>query len=221
MKNSWKPSIVIGITLLFNACSSLPNTNSQLKASLDKEYQHIVDANIIKAAHDKQLATFGGADKGKAGNKRLTVIVKKLVAASNIGGKTIIPILLNSPIVNAYSLGSHSNIAYVYVTTGLLKFVKNDAQLASVIAHEIAHIYLSHHIQRQENSAHKFNQKQELQADKYSVKWLKAAGYNQYEAVYLLKSLNVFQSQYALENQADYPSNDDRIKQLLELIKTS
>jgi predicted Zn-dependent protease len=34
---------------------------------------------------------------------------------------------------------------YVYVTTGLLKAADNEAQLVSVLAHEIGHVDLSTH----------------------------------------------------------------------------
>jgi hypothetical protein len=44
--------------------------------------------------------------------------------------------VMNSPTVNAFSAPG----GYVYVTTGLLKLVDNEAQLAGVLAHEIGHI---------------------------------------------------------------------------------
>jgi hypothetical protein len=44
--------------------------------------------------------------------------------------------VLDSPTVNAFSAPG----GYVYVTTGLLKLVDNEAQLAGVLGHEIGHI---------------------------------------------------------------------------------
>lgn len=44
--------------------------------------------------------------------------------------------VLDSPTVNAFSAPG----GYVFVTTGLLKLVENEAQLAGVLSHEIGHI---------------------------------------------------------------------------------
>lgn len=44
--------------------------------------------------------------------------------------------VLDSPTVNAFSAPG----GYVFVTTGLLKLIDNEAQLAGVLAHEIGHI---------------------------------------------------------------------------------
>ncbi|MBS1149122.1 MAG: putative Zn-dependent protease [Myxococcaceae bacterium] len=44
--------------------------------------------------------------------------------------------VLESPTVNAFSAPG----GYVFVTTGLLKMIDNEAQLAAVLAHEIGHI---------------------------------------------------------------------------------
>lgn len=49
-----------------------------------------------------------------------------------------------SPVVNAFALpGGH-----IFVTTGLLEFVQSEAELASVLGHEIAHVDLRHCIER-------------------------------------------------------------------------
>ena len=43
--------------------------------------------------------------------------------------------VLNSPVVNAFALPG----GYVYVTRGLMALANSEAELASVIAHEIGH----------------------------------------------------------------------------------
>ncbi len=52
--------------------------------------------------------------------------------------------VLDSPIVNAFALPG----GYVYVTRGLLALAENEAQLASVLAHEIGHITARHTAER-------------------------------------------------------------------------
>lgn len=52
--------------------------------------------------------------------------------------------VLDSPIVNAFALPG----GYIYVTRGLLAHVNNEAQLAVVLGHEIAHVAARHASQR-------------------------------------------------------------------------
>jgi len=48
--------------------------------------------------------------------------------------------VLNSPVVNAFALPG----GYVYVTRGLLTHLQNEAQLAVVLGHEVAHVAARH-----------------------------------------------------------------------------
>lgn len=52
--------------------------------------------------------------------------------------------ILNSPIANAFALPG----GYVYVTRGMLAHMENEAQLAVVLGHEIAHVAARHASQR-------------------------------------------------------------------------
>lgn len=52
--------------------------------------------------------------------------------------------ILNSPVPNAFALPG----GYVYVTRGLLAHLENEAQLAVVLGHEIAHVAARHASQR-------------------------------------------------------------------------
>ncbi len=52
--------------------------------------------------------------------------------------------VLNSPVVNAFALPG----GYIYVTRGLLAHLENEAQLAVVLGHEIAHVAARHSSQR-------------------------------------------------------------------------
>jgi predicted Zn-dependent protease len=56
--------------------------------------------------------------------------------------------VMDSPVVNAFALPG----GYVYVTRGLLTHVQNEAQLAVVLGHEIAHIAARHSSQQAQRS---------------------------------------------------------------------
>lgn len=53
--------------------------------------------------------------------------------------------ILRSPEPNAYSLSNGS----IHISVGLLSTIENEAQLAFLLAHEMAHVIQEHHIKRQ------------------------------------------------------------------------
>ena len=74
----------------------------------------------------------------------LDAYIKKLgaeiVAVSEMAGEKFTFTLLDSPDLNAFATRGN----YVYVNRGLLNYVSNEAQLVSVLAHEVAHITRKH-----------------------------------------------------------------------------
>ena len=73
---------------------------------------------------------------------------RKVVAVSEMAGEKFIFTLLDSPDLNAFATADN----YVYVNRGLLNYVSNEAQLVSVIAHEVAHVTRKH-VNQQSSSA--------------------------------------------------------------------
>ncbi|MFT6388844.1 MAG: putative Zn-dependent protease [Cellvibrionaceae bacterium] len=56
--------------------------------------------------------------------------------------------ILNSPIINAWATPN----GYIYISTGLLDHINNEAELAAVISHEIAHVNQNHLIRSYEQA---------------------------------------------------------------------
>ncbi len=52
--------------------------------------------------------------------------------------------VINQDVINAFAAPG----GYIYVYTGLMKFLDNEATLAAIIAHEVAHVELRHATQR-------------------------------------------------------------------------
>jgi len=65
---------------------------------------------------------------------------EEIVAESEMAGEKFIFTLLDSPDLNAFATRDN----YVYVNRGLLNYVSNEAQLVSVLAHEVGHITRKH-----------------------------------------------------------------------------
>jgi predicted Zn-dependent protease len=85
-------------------------------------------------------ASFGGVWKNEAWTAYVNKIGRGLVPLSNRPDIKYRFAILNSEDVNAFSCPG----GYIFVTKGLLKAVKNEAQLAGVLAHEIAHVSEKH-----------------------------------------------------------------------------
>ncbi|MCO4052577.1 MAG: M48 family metalloprotease [Bosea sp.] len=165
--------------------------------------------------HQRLMQAFGGEYRAPAAKRAVDEIVAKLAAASGSASYNYEVTLLNSPVVNAFALPT----GRLYLTRGLLALANDRAEIASVIAHEIAHVQARHGAERAELqqrselvqrvvsqvledpvagalvqarsklSLASFSRQQELEADMIAVKAIAAAGYDPYGASRFLASL--------------------------------
>jgi predicted Zn-dependent protease len=82
-------------------------------------------------------------------NQYITEIGQKLVPFSDRPNIPYVFQIVNDNQVNAFATMG----GYVYVTTGLIKTADNEAQLASVIGHEIGHIAARHAVKQMRETA--------------------------------------------------------------------
>jgi len=89
--------------------------------------------------HTEVMASIGAYD-----DPRLTAyldgLVKEIVSVSEMAGKDFTFTLLDSGDINAFATADN----YVYMNRGLLNYMANEAQLVSVLAHEVGHITQKH-----------------------------------------------------------------------------
>lgn len=155
-------------------------------------------------------------------NARVERILEKIVPVCDRKDITYIGKVIEEkkpgkqPIVNALSLPG----GYVYVFKGLMDYIKDDAELAAVIAHEVAHVTARHSVKRLQasygslvavvgsifidgrlaggiNAAtmtmfFKYSQDDEIQADALGIKYMRAAGYNPLGMVRMLEQLGEY-----------------------------
>lgn len=162
--------------------------------------------------HPRLLAEFGGAyDHDEAAYVR--TVGARIAAAAGLEDDCTFT-LVNSDVVNAFTVPG----CYIYVTRGLFAIVNSEAELASVLGHEIGHI-VGRHAQRQERrslwrslgvlaagltgseqltrlagqAAQYFTQRysrgQEYEADELGVRYLQEAGYDVHAAAEMLDAL--------------------------------
>jgi predicted Zn-dependent protease len=170
---------------------------------------------IEDSEHAQLVASFGGEYRAPAARQLLEEIAARIVAASERGGAGYQITILNSSTVNAFALPS----GRLYVTRGLLALANDTAEVASVLAHEIAHVTARHAAARDELkqesallesvetdllrnnvqgsllqarsqiSIARFSRQQELEADQIGVRTAAKAGFDAFGAVRFLTAL--------------------------------
>jgi len=81
---------------------------------------------------------FGGRYESPAITRYVGEVGQSVVRSAGAGSMSFSFIVMKSDAVNHYSVPTDVNQANVYITLGLLRDLRNEAQLASVIAQEVA-----------------------------------------------------------------------------------
>lgn len=156
-----------------------------------------------------------------------------------------VKIIHNDEVINAFAAPG----GYMYFYTGLIKFLDNEAQLAGVMAHEIAHADRRHSTQMLtkqygfsillsialgENPSQleqilsqlalggtmlKYSRDNEYEADKYAVTYLYDTDYHPRELAGFFEKM-MGSSQKIPEFLSTHPSDENRIKNIEEVWKS-
>jgi predicted Zn-dependent protease len=126
------------LVALLAACASLPEPKQQV--SLPSAPQQTETQTPAQREHQRILAAYGGQYVDPKLEANITKTVDRLVAASERPDIKYRVTILNSPAVNAFALPS----GQLYVTRGLIALANDEAELASVLAHEMAHVIAKH-----------------------------------------------------------------------------
>ena len=133
-------SIVIFFCLLLIGCAQNKATGERQLVLLNAEEE----IDIGSKEHPKILKAFGGSYGTKELKEYVSSLGNKLTNVTNQDNLTWTFTILDSPVVNAFALPG----GYVYISRGLLTLANDEAELASVIGHEIAHVKARHTAQR-------------------------------------------------------------------------
>lgn len=220
------------VLLALAGCTTNPATGEQSLLGLS-ETQEI---QVSREEHPKILAEFGGEYKDAQIQNyvsNLGMLLARTSERPNLPWKFTV---LDTPQVNAFALPG----GYVYTTRGLLALASNEAEVVSVLAHEIGHVTARHSSQRQGRATiagigaalagiltgsgevaqlgnalatgyvQKFSREQELQADTLGVRYMGRANYDPQAAVTFLRKLLAESRLRALEAGRD-PDDTDRV----------
>ncbi len=132
--------VVLALASLLAGCSSMPNgsTVSLRLPEPSPAASHMSAAE--QREHLRILASYGGLYDDARVQKIANDTVQRLSAASTRPDLKYRVTILNSPAVNAFALPN----GRLYVTRGLIALANDQAELASVLAHEMGHVIAQH-----------------------------------------------------------------------------
>lgn len=218
LRGRWGRLAPLAAAVVLAACTpaleetSLPAEPVQLPGASD-------EAN---AQHAAIIEAYGGVYRDADTERMLSQIISRLVAASEEPGRTYAITILNSASVNAFALPE----GYIYATRGLLTLASDAAEVAAVLAHEMAHVTANHAAARQNQALTAtivndavddvvqggaaatavatsqqllagFSRQQELEADAVGIATVARAGYDPYAAARFLAAMSRYE-QYRL-----------------------
>lgn len=184
---------ILILSIFLSGCATAPvNVEIPLKPDLDSKESSYLEKQLGYAGYYFMMINYKFVDDLKNLNrlKRIGARIAHYTERENIEYKYFI---IDSEFRNAFSIPD----GYIFVTSGMLNTLKSDEQLASILAHEIAHVTHKHMLdtykQKRGNKilqalsgkeivtiATKIgdNKAKELQADQTGMCYLYRAGYD-------------------------------------------
>ncbi|WP_336276649.1 M48 family metalloprotease [Bartonella sp. CB178] len=197
--------------------NDMPSSSNSSK-EIKRTSRNDAYATLGATQHPRILQTYGGAYHDPKLERMLGKIMCKLAAASQNFDRDYHVTTLDSESVNAFAMPG----GYIYITRGMLALANDSAEVAAILAHEIAHIIANHGVLRlqkkaelrlanrnsQDLSSHpgvrhqntiedkqqlaQFSRNQELQADSIAIEMLNSAGYDPFASPRFLRSLEAY-----------------------------
>lgn len=198
--------------VVLTACSQNPATGKNEFTLVSPAQERQIGAE----QHPKMVQHFGGIyDEGMVGGY-VAAVGGRVAGNTGTSANGYHFTLLDSPVINAFALPG----GYVYVTRGLLALANNEAELASVLGHEIGHVTARHGAKRQTQSTlisllaiglgvafqndlvnqasqiagayfvTSYSRDQEYEADQLGVGYINRTGYDPYGAPRFLQQMD-------------------------------
>ena len=224
VRRTWRLALFAGLAATLSACTSISGLG--LEDDLAPSAQPVIAENVRSgrlarigaAQHPRILASYGGEYSDARLERMVAGIVGRLVTVSDNPSQVYQISILDTPVINAFALPG----GYLYVTRGLLAVANDSAELAAVIAHEMAHVTANHGVLRQQREAEavlasrvvsdvlsdkaagqralargqvalaQFSRNQELEADAIGIAAMGEAGFDPYAAADFQVAMSAF-----------------------------
>jgi predicted Zn-dependent protease len=201
-------SLALALALVLASCASIEPAPAPPAAKPPPASPSAAITAPVNPERKRLLQAFGGQFNSPTVERYLDDMLSRLAPTSETAGEPYHVTLLDSPVVNAFALPSGD----IFMTRGLLALADDGAEVAAVMAHEIAHVTAHHAARRAELertarlfsrvstqvlakpqqgqevearmklSIAQFSRQQEFEADQIGIKVIAKAGYDPYAA---------------------------------------
>ena len=132
------PALAVFCALFLAAagCTNNPATGGSMFSLVSENEERAIGAEH----HPELLNEYGLYEEHPRINAYVAMVSARILAASDISSQVLTVTVLDTDMVNAFALPG----GYIYVTRGLLALANNEAELAGVIGHELAHVAEAH-----------------------------------------------------------------------------
>jgi len=235
----------VPLLLILAACSTTPAplTSDAASYGVDPDEKLLLKrATALDDEVRKKGLLFTSSDVDAYVNE----VGKRLVPASAASAVNFRFYVLREPLVNAFALPNGS----IYVNVGLLARLENEAQLAQVLGHEVAHVVKRHSLDRQRSRRNTMivaniadialfgtsiaylpavgalagqSRENEAEADRSGLEYMSAAGYPLAEADTLFALIREVAPRESVWGSiySSHPDNQDRAARASEYIRSA
>ena len=239
MKTLWLLLITSGLILICGGCQTNPVTGEEelilvspeQEKAMGRDTAEQVEKELGQSLQDQQLQGY------------INSVGQQIARISHLPSEEFSYKAIDHNSVNAFALPG----GYIYITSGLLKELNSEAQLAAILAHETAHVTARHIAQQitrnilidvgfgvagsqasssairvanivRQLEGMSFTREQERQADEVGLDYLVKAGYTPYGMIETMEILERQSGSRTIEFFSTHPSPENRIGYLQERI---
>lgn len=236
---------IIGVITYFSKTEINPITGEKQRVSLsvDQEIQ------LGLQAAPELIQEMGGEARDSKLNAYIDKVGNRVLSSTEAGKSPFqfeFYLLADNKTINAFALPG----GQVFITMGLYKLLKSEDQLAGVLGHEIGHVINRHgseHMAKQELTQQlvqatqvasggydqgmiaqyvgqmvnlKYGRDDEIESDKYGVKYLVESGYKPEAMIEVMEILNDTSGKNkSPEFLSSHPNPENRIQKIKEYIE--
>jgi predicted Zn-dependent protease len=124
------------------ATSVLTTLTSRIAVSLILLTGFVSSANAGPTGEElyNEVLETSSVYQGEELNAYINDLGEQIVAVSEMRGEKFTFTIIDAPVINAFATRDN----YVYINRGLLNYIRNEAQLVSVLSHEVGHVTQGH-----------------------------------------------------------------------------
>lgn len=211
--------IAVGVALVIaGAVAMLPQKESPREALPTGDEAPATVQTLPLPSAQELVAAYGGLSTNTSQQSLVARVgnhVAKGSDAAKLAGGLRFYVVADENRINVFALPDGT----IFITSLLLNHLKTEAQLASMLAHEIAQVMQKHRPHYQATGEIVYSQDQEIRADAGAVKLMSQAGYNPQALIDVLMMMRDINMEVPVEFFVSHPSPVNRVARIEYAIK--